>query len=211
MNPNLLFFLRSSAKVLAIGILLFLVVYLIDAYTIIDIEKIAAYLMYGFFAVVMVFMMALIIGITFKSIWISVMRRTGNIAFCCLDSTNEGIHIIGSHYFSGGDSGDGYYSYHHYFIRLSDGKLFMSKKIKDEKQITNSLQDLSAQTKLPLKLNSTVRVEVGSNVDGDDVATRRVLQTPDGDLTIQGFESWLDEGFRISLSKESKIKWRRVI
>jgi hypothetical protein len=210
MNPNFIIFLKTSAKVIAAGFFVFLIIYVITTYTAIDLEKIGAYAMYGFFGFVMVFMMALIIGVTLKSIWVNVMRRTGNITLCCLDANNEGVHIVGSHYFSGGESTDGYYSYHHYFIRLSDGKMFMSKKIKDEKHLSASVEELMRQTKLQLKPNLAATISVGGNTD-DDVPTHRILSVPNGELHIHGFENWLDEGFKVSLRKDSIVKWQRRI
>jgi hypothetical protein len=210
MNPNLLNFLKTSAKILIAGCFLFVIFYVINNYTTIDLEKIGGYVLYGFFGITMAFMMVLIIGVMAKSLWISIMRRTGNIIFCCLDVNKAGVHIVGTHYVSGGDAGDGYYSYHHYFITLDDGRMFMSKKIKDEKDLNLSLEDLGRQTKLSLKPNLSAAIAVGGNTD-DDVPTLRVMPVPGGELHIRGFENWFDEGFRIFLMESSRVKWKRHI
>ena len=95
--------------------------------------------MYLFFGLVMAFVIALSLGVMLKVVWINIMRRTDSIDYCCPDASGDGVHIIGSHYFGGGDSGDGYSSYHHYYIRLHDGKLFLSKKVKDPDDLDASL------------------------------------------------------------------------
>jgi hypothetical protein len=207
MNPNLVIFLKTAVKwIAAIGLLVG-AVYLVKTYWAIDLEKIGAYVMYGFFGLIMAFMMVLIIGVTFKSIWVGIMRRTGNITLCCLDANNEGVHIVGNHYFSGGETSDGYYAYHHYFIRFSDGKMFLSRKIKDESNLDESLRHLQEQTKLRLAPDRSKAISVGGNTH-DDLPTHRVINLPEGELHIDGFENWFDEGFRISLMEGTRIKWR---
>src|SRR5688500_15927969 len=133
MNPNLLIFLKRSAFLVAIAALMTLLFYLIDQFTSVDLQQIGEYAMYAFFAVVMGFMMVLMIGITFKSVLTGIMRRSDNIFLCCPDKKHRGIHIIGKHFFSGGETSDGYDAFHHYYINIDDGKMFLSKKIKGEK------------------------------------------------------------------------------
>jgi hypothetical protein len=197
--------------VASVGLLIWFVIYLIDSYTTIDLSMIGRSVMYGFFGLAMAFMAALIMGIMLKSVWINIMRRTDNIGYCCPDANNEGVHVIGSHYFPGGENTDGYTGYHHYYIRLSDGKIFLSKKINDFDDITQSLEHLKQQTKIHLKPRTDQKEKVGSNTGSDDTRTQKIVKLPSGKLIVQGFESLLDEGFRISYVENERVRWKRTI
>jgi hypothetical protein len=213
MNPNLAVFFR---RLLIFGVIAGVVVgavYVIDQYTTFDLEKAGTSIMYGFFGFVMALMMALIIGVTFKIVWVNIMRRSDNILLCCPDKQHDGIHIIGKHYFSGGDSGDGYDAYHHYYIRLSDGRVFQSRKIQDESNINKSLQELSAKLNLDLQPDTGKALKVGSHTSGGDDEKRfsGMMKLRGGELKITGFDHWIDFGFRLTYMKNQNRVWRRVI
>jgi hypothetical protein len=211
MNPNLLIFIKRLLIVLLAIAACISIYYAIREFTNLDLAKIGGYIMYGFFGITMAFVMALIVGVMLKSLWVEIMRRTDSILLCAPDKHHDGIHVVGKHYHSGGDAGDGYDSYHHYYIRLSDGRMYLSKKITKENQIDKSLIDLSAKTNLNLQADLGRSISVGSNVGGDDVPANTNLSLPEGKLTIKGFDNWLDFGFRLSYARNGKIIWRRTV
>lgn len=211
MNPNLVIFLKRFLIFILIAGLCFAVYYIIQTYTQFDLEKLGTYIMYGFFGLVMAFMMVLIIGVTFKSVWINIMRRSDNIDVCCPDKHHDGIHIIGRHYFSGGELSDGYTAYHHYYITLSEGRMFLSKKIESEKDFTRSLHELSVKTKLDLHPDVSRAINVGPNTDRDDRPRTCDLKLANGNVRITGFDNLVDFGFRIVYSQDNKVRWRKVL
>jgi len=212
MNPNLVIFLRRSAIFMAFCLLIYLIFYLIKTHTQLSLDTIFAVLFKVFFYVVMAGMMALIIGITLKEVWSGIMSRSDSILLCCLDKSSDGVHIIASHYHSGGDSGDGYTSYRHYYILFETGKIYMSKKLSNEKDLSKSISDLQDQVEKKLSPDKATSVEVGSYEDEDDKTVRRSLRTVNGLLQINGFRHLLDYGFRLSyLDNHERLKWRRKI
>jgi hypothetical protein len=211
MNPNLLIFFRRLLICMIIVAACVVLYYAIRQFTNLDLAKIGGYVMYGFFGITMTFMMALIVGVMLKSVWVEIMRRTDNILLCAPDKQHDGVHIIGKHYHSGGDSGDGYDSYHHYYIRLSDGRMYLSKKITTEKQLGKSIAELSGKVKLNLEADTGKSISVGPNVDGDDIPASNSMNLSEGQLNIKGFDNWLDFGFRLSYTRSGKTSWRRTI
>lgn len=211
MNPNLVVFLKRSLILILVAGVCLALYFVIQTYTHIDLKEIGTYIMYGFFGLIMTFMMVLIIGVTFKSVWTNIMRRTDNIEVCCPDKHHEGVHIIGRHYFSGGELSDGYTAYHHYYISLSDGRMFLSKKIDNEKDFTRSLQEIATNSKLDLYPDVSKAINVGPHTDSDDRPRTAELKLPKGVLNIDGFDHWLDFGFRVAYFYDDKVRWRRVL
>jgi hypothetical protein len=210
MNPNLVLFFQNTIKVLIVLSLIGLPTYLLVSYTSLDWEKILSYLMYGFFGIVCTGMVILITGVTLKSVWVGIMHRADSIVLFCPDRNREGFHLVTTHYHSGGDSGDGYDSLHHYYISLDNGKMFLSGKIKDKSHLTRSLEALQKDTGYSLEPDTGNAIEIGSHHSDEKPIT---YTSTIGNYAIQfrGFESMIDFGFRIVCYKNEKKCWRRVV
>jgi hypothetical protein len=156
--------------------------------------------------------MILIGGVTIRGVWTGIMRRSDDILLCCPDEEHAGIHIIGKHYFSGGDSGDGYDSFHHYYIRLSDGHMFLSKKLDDKSSHEKSLRDLSEKVKASLKPRISSKVEIGSYQDENEKTFEKIMKLPQGIVKIKSFNWLIDYGFRISFyDTNQRLRWKRIV
>jgi hypothetical protein len=209
MNPNLAIFLRRALIAMALigcgGVL-----FLLFGYLQVDLNMLFDWVAKGFFGLLIAGMMILIIGVVVRELWTNIMRRSETIKFICEDASEKGIHIIGSHYFSGGDTGDGYSSFHHYFLRL-DGKIFLSKKVDDEKDLSRSLKDLSDQLKFQLSPRKENSTEIGY-YKNDDKLFEKEMKLRNGKIVVKSFENWIDYGFAVAyLDNQGKRKWRRVI
>ena len=208
MNPNLTIFLKRTVFFLLAASLLVAVVYLIDRYSNIDLRAIGAYIMYGFFGLVMSFMLVLILGVTFKSVWVEIMRRTDAIVLCCADPEENGIHIVARHYHSGGDGGDGYDSFYHYYIDTNTGRVYMSKKTKgkDGSDVSGSISELSEKVGRRLLIDKSKSADVGSNTQ-DDKPVHAVLQLKSGSLSLRGHDGMMDYGFKLAFHTNDIKKW----
>ena len=128
MNPNLIVFLRRATIVLIF--VLFIGALCYGLKDIVDFGQLVAWAWEGFIVITIAGMMMLLIGLFLKEVWVNILRRAESINLCCPDGNGNGFHIISKHYFSGGDSGDGYDAYSHYYFTM-DGKVFLSRKLKD--------------------------------------------------------------------------------
>jgi hypothetical protein len=210
MNPNLQLFLKGTLRVLGILAIIGGFLLLLTWYTTIDFTAILNYLMYGFFGIVMTGMLILCFGVVFKSLWVGIMHRSDNILLFCPDKVQVGIHIVSNHYHPGGETTDGYTSFNHYFISLSDGKMYLSRKLRDEKDLKNSLDQLQASVRLPLAPDLQHAVAIGSPQQNDK-PTHFTSRINDLRLEFLGFESFIDFGFKISCFRNEKLLWRRRI
>jgi hypothetical protein len=208
MNPNLAIFLKRTVLFLLVSTLIVVAAYLVDRYSSIDLMAIGAYIMYGFFGLGMALMMVLIIGVTFKSVWVEIMRRSNAIVLCCADQGELGIHIVARHYHSGGDGGDGYDSFRHYYIKTDKGTAYMSTRTKgkDGSDVTGSLLELSKKTGRNLSFDKTKSVTVGSNTE-EDKPVNAVLKLSSGMLLIKGYDGMMDYGFKLSFHANDIRKW----
>jgi hypothetical protein len=210
MNPNLAIFFRRFAIFLVCIFLMAIAVYGLSFLSI-DFTILGAWMLQGFYAIVIVGMMGLMIGIVLREVWTNILRRTESIILCCPDEKGDGIHIIGQHYFSGGDSGDGYNSYQHYYFRKADGKVYLSRKAKDKNSYHDSLTELSTKTGQKLKPSASAQHEIGY-YKNDEKTIEKMINLPDGKLQIKSFENWFDYGFRISYFNHSGIlQWKKTI
>ena len=210
MNPNLVIFLKRSLYAVAIAGFLFGVYYAIVNFTTFPMEKAGTYLMYGFFGLLMSGMMMLIIGVTMRQVWPGILRRSETITLCCPDRSDAGIHVVGKHYFSGGELSDGYDAWQHYYIRINDGKVFMSRKIKSEELLSESLEELSKKLNVQLVPDKSRAVSVGYYEENDRPVERSMHMT-NATLTIKGFDAWVDYGFKITCFAGNKKKWQRTL
>jgi hypothetical protein len=212
LNPHLTIFFKRIALVALIAGGLYGVYSVLSHYTSIDFAAIGAYIMYGFFAVTVAGMFVLILGVTFKDVWTAILGRSETIFYCCVDKSGEGLHVVSKHYFHGGESTDGYDAFYHYYIRISDGRIYLSKKIRNEKSIAESTTDLRDKHKLTLNPDLSNKVDVGHYTDEGEKTIQRTFSAGGGTINITSFNSLLDYGFRISYLNESKKeRWRRTI
>jgi hypothetical protein len=166
--------------------------------------------MYGFLGLFMIGVMFLIFGVVFKSAWTGILNRADGIWIFCPDEVEEGIHVVTSSYHPGGRNSKGFTSWQHYFIRLRDGKMYLSKKLHNEKNLASSLQELETSSKTSLQPDFAKVTIVGSH-HREGIAVRSTQTIRDLVVTIDGFESIIDFGFRISCYKDDKLIWKRTV
>jgi hypothetical protein len=210
MNPNLAIFLKHSLYAVVIAGLLFGAYYALSNFTAISLEKVSSHLMYAFVGIVIAGMMILIIGVTVRQVWPGILRRSETITLCCPDRSGGGVHVVGKHHFSGGEMSDGYDAWQHYYIRISDGKIFMSRKIKTEGSLSESLEELSEKLNIRLQPDKSREVKVGY-YEENDRPVERSMNMANVTLTIKGFDVWVDYGFRITCFTGNKRKWQRAL
>jgi hypothetical protein len=211
-NPHLVIFIKRIGITAAIGVTLYFLYILLSTYTSIDFAGIGSYIMYGFFGLTVGGMFVLVIGIMLKSVWTGILGRSETIYYCCPDKNGDGLHVISKHYFPGGETTDGYDAFYHYYIRLSDGRIHLSKKLNDEKSISRSTADLEEKHRLQLSPDLSRKTEIGHYTDSDEKTVSESFTLKAGTIDVKSFNSLLDYGFRISYMDHSKrVRWRRTI
>lgn len=208
MNPNLQIFFKRTFYVISVASVLALLYYFITRFVQINYSAIGEYLMQGLLGLMMVLMVGLVGGLLIRSIWGGIMNRADTIVLCCPDMQYDGVHIVASHYNPGGESGEGFSNHFHYYLN-ENGKLFLSKKVKDDgSDITKSIAHLSEQTRMQLNPAKEHGVSIGSNTNGDNKPVDVVVRLRKGELRFRGYEAWIDYGFKISYNVNGQEKWR---
>ena len=206
MNPNLRIFFKRTAYVLAFAAVIAAVFYGVTNFTSIDLAAIGSYLMYGFFGIVIAGMFVLVIGMFLRELWTGIMNRADRIVMCCPDKNYNGIHVVASHYSSGGESGEGFSSYFHYYVD-DTGRLYLSKKVDDNgNEIHKSVQHLSEQTRLQLEPDLQQSIRVGSNTDEDN-PTIASVPIKKGVMLFHGYDGIMDYGFKLTYKEHDRKKW----
>jgi hypothetical protein len=208
MNPNLRIFFKRSAYVLVFAIGIAAVVYGVRSIADFDMSALGGYLADGFLWFMVALMSVFVTGFLLRAVWTGIMNRTDTIEMCCPDKTQDGVHIVGSHYHPGGESTDGFSSYFHYYLDLN-GKLYLSKRVEnDGRELSKSILHLAEQTRLPLDPDLTQHMRIGSYDDEDKKGKDTVIPVSRGQLHIRGYEGLLDYGFKISFYANDQRKWR---
>lgn len=208
MNPNLRIFFKRSAYVLVCAIGMAVVFYAIRSMADFDMSALVGYLMEGFAWLMVAVISVLFVGFIFRVVWTGIMNRTDTIVMCCPDKTQDGVHIVGSHYHPGGESTDGFSSYFHYYLDLN-GKLYLSKRVEnDGHELSKSILHLAEQMRLPLDPDLTQRMRIGSYNDDDKKGIDSVIPVSKGTLHFRGYEGLLDYGFKVSFYANDRMKWR---
>lgn len=73
------------------------------------------------------------------------------------DENRHGFHALTSRKF-GNPDGDSFIEYYHYYFKVSDRKIFVSKSIHDGNKLNGTLKDLKIRTKLNLQPNYKTKV-----------------------------------------------------
>lgn len=211
MNPNLATFLKRFI----IGLLIFTGIVFgiiwIQRNTNIDLEAIYDKGSYILLGIVLLFFGALIVGVVFREIITNILRRAENIYAIYPDKNPEYIHLIAKHYFAGGENSDGYDQFLHYLIRLNNGKIYLSKKLNDQNDISKSLDHLSSQVKFTLSPILEEKNEIGF-YNPENAFVERTVFINSYSLDIKSYSSIFDYGFKIScINSYKKLVWKRKL
>jgi len=208
MNPNLKIFFQRTAYVLAFAIVIAAVVYGVRSVIDIDMAVLGDFFADAFLWFMVALMSVFTVGFLLRVVWTGIMNRTDTIEICCPDKTQDGMHIIGSHYSPGGESSEGSSSYFHYYLD-GNGKLHLSKRVeRNGNDLSKSIPHLAEQTRLSLDPDLTQRIEIGSHDDENKKGKDTVMPVRHGKLHVRGYENLIDYGFRISLYAGDQLKWR---
>jgi hypothetical protein len=208
MNPNLAVFLKRSLVFSLIVAGFGLGIFFLRQEGILNFEVLGTYLMKGLLGFMVTVMSVLMVGVILRLTWTGIMNRADAIQFCCPDTNGDGIHLITTHYHAGGESSEGFNTFSHYFIVLSEGKAFLSKKVKDEgNDITQSLTELNVKTTMQLCPDKSNAVSVGSNTSGDNIPTNVITKICNGTLEIKGYDGLIDYGFKLKFTTSSGRAW----
>lgn len=206
MNPNLQIFFKRSIYVLVFGVLIAGIFYVITSQTDADFSSIGGSIAYGAVVVVMAGMSVLLVGFIVRSVWTAIMNRIDSIVLCCPDKKHDGLHIVASHYNSGGES-ESFSNYFHYYLD-QNGKLHLSKRVEDEgTNISKSIAHLSEQTRLQLEPDRSRRFSIDSKTE-DDKPKETTVPLSNGELHFLGYDGLMDYGFKVTFKVGEQVKWR---
>jgi|GEM_PF-6258635 len=210
MNPNLKIFLRWTAiaviAVAAAAGLFFVLNRLFHP----DWRRISYWGFRAFFWLIMLCVLLLIFAVTFQHAYTNILRRSEVLPFIAPDKNGRGFHLIGRHHQPGGRGSSGFYSYQHYYIVLQDGKLWLSRKTRDEKNIQPSLVHLSEQTGQSLSPDYSRQSRLGIYKDSSNVFAHAEFTYGNYHIDVKGFNQWLDNGFVVHCySADKKLLWKR--
>lgn len=211
MNPNLAVFLKRFIITLVILSGIIVGILWLKNNTSINLESIYNSISYIVLGIVLLLFFALIIGVVFREMITNILRRAENIYAIYPDQNPHYIHIVAKHYFSGGENSDGYDQFLHYVIQLSTGKIFLSKKLNNEKVINQSLEQLSSQLKFNLSPVLNEKNEIGYyNPDNTYIQTNIYINAYK--LDVISYSSIFDYGFKLTCyNQEGKLVWKRKL
>lgn len=211
MNPNLRIFLKRTAIFLLGSGALIAAGYFFFTYTSISIKNVAAFLFKIFMGILMTGMTVLILGLLFKEIITGILRRAERIELLCADENEKGIHVITTHYHSGGDAGDGFSSYPHYYILLADGHIFLSRKITGTRDDQRSLEFLASRMKTPLSYRKDGAISIPGYDEDEKKHAEGQVEIGPYTVKARSYRNWFDYGFRITCRKDGKFCWKRLL
>lgn len=185
--------------------------YSISANTGISLQSIWSLLFNIFMIVLMTGIVALIVALLFKEIITGILRRGESIELMCADTSEEALHIITRHQHSGGDAEENFSSFPHYLIRLTDGNMYISRKISGQRNDTRSLELVSTKLRLALAYRLADSLHLPWYDSQNQKHTEGELHIADYTIHARKYRNWFDYGFRITCRKDGKFCWKRLL